>query len=179
MKKIVLEIPPSDYRAIMTHILPNETSNEQAAFVYAKAEDRNKELYFRHIEYELIQSKDFVCHSKFYLELCDDRRAQIIKRAHDLDASLVEWHSHPLYWPAIFSVSDLLGFREFVPHVMWRLKGKPYAAIVVTPFDFDSLVWVDSPEDACQLSCIKVGLQKLFPTGLTLQNNRSLDAKKI
>ena len=29
-----------------------------------------------------------------------------------------------------FSVSDMIGFREFVPHILWRLR-RPYGAVVV------------------------------------------------
>lgn len=178
MKKIILEMPPQAYGDIITHLLPWKTSNEQAAFAYAKAEDKNEELLFRFIEWELVHPKDFAHHTDFYLELDEKKRAQIIKRAHDLEASLVEWHSHPLLWPAVFSVSDLLGFREFVPHVMWRLKGRPYAAVVVSPSNFDALAWADSPEDPCQVSFLKVGLRKMYPTGLTLQK-RSLHAREV
>ncbi|MFQ5807933.1 MAG: hypothetical protein ACE5I3_15925, partial [Phycisphaerae bacterium] len=50
--------------------------------------------------------------------------------AHDRDACLVELHSHTSPWPAAFSVSDMIGFRDFVPHILWRLR-RPYGAVVV------------------------------------------------
>lgn len=179
MKKIFFEIPPSAYYEIMTHLLPEKTMNEQAAFIYAKTESVNGVLRFNYIDSDLMLSKDFVYHSDFYLELRDEKRAEIIKRAHDLDASLTEWHSHPLFWPATFSKSDLLGFREFVPHVMWRLKGRPYAAVVVTPSDFDALVWSENPKIPYQLNSLKVGSRNLYPTGLTLQHKRKQHVRKI
>lgn len=177
MKKAIVEISPPDYQAIMSHLLPGNTWNEQAAFAYANAEVNDGILFLRVFEWEPILSTDFTHHSDFYLELGDEKRAQVIKRAHDLKASMVEWHSHPFLWPASFSFSDLSGFSEFVPHVLWRLKGRPYAAIVVTPFDFDALIWSKSPEPPCQISALKVGLRNLFPTALTLRNKRSSHAQ--
>ena len=44
-----------------------------------------------------------------YLELADETRARLIKRAHDLQASLVEMHSHPAPFPAAFSPADRPG----------------------------------------------------------------------
>jgi len=178
MEQIILELPPPGFKAIMAHLLQSDTWNEQAAFVYAKAEDGDAGLIISFIEWEPIYPQDFAYHTEFYLELSDKKRAQIIKQAHDLDASLVEWHSHPLLGPAAFSKSDLLGFKEFVPHVMWRLKGRPYAAVVVTPFDFDALVWTKSKGGACQITSVRVGSQELNPTGLTLQREVTLYARE-
>ncbi len=64
-------------------------------------------------------------YSKTYFELKDEMRSKIIKMAFDLDAAIVELHSHPYPEPAKFSYSDLGGFDDFVAHVWWRLKGKP------------------------------------------------------
>jgi len=169
MEQIILELPPSVYKAIMVHLLPSDTRKEQAAFVYAKAENGDAGLIFSFIEWEPIYPQDFVCHTEFYLELSDKKRGQIIKQAHDLDASLVEWHSHPSFWPAAFSRSDLLGFKEFVPHVMWRLKDRPYVAVVTTPYDFDALAWIERKDGPCQVTAVRVGSQELSPTGRTLQ----------
>jgi hypothetical protein len=35
----------------------------------------------------------------------------------------------------------MCGFQEWVPHIMWRLRQRPYVAVVVTPDSFDALVW--------------------------------------
>src|SRR6266487_1407438 len=104
------------------------------------------------------------------MELADETRAQVIKRAHDLGASMVEFHSHPYPWPARFSESDRVGLEEFVPHVWWRLKGRPYAAVVVAPSGFDGLVWMTSPDRPEQLDGIACGDRLLRPTGLTLRH---------
>jgi len=87
-----------------------------------------------------------VIQTSYHIELADVVRARVIKRAHDLGATLIEMHSHLGKWPAQFSPSDIAGFHEWVPHVRWRLKGKPYAALVVTRRGFDGLAWIESEE---------------------------------
>jgi hypothetical protein len=82
--------------------------------------------------------------------------------------SLIEFHSHPAPWPAQFSGSDFHGFDEFVPHVLWRLKGRPYAAVVVAPRGFDALAWVTSPRQLLGVNAVVLGNEKIFPTGLSL-----------
>ncbi len=179
MEKIVLELPSYAYQNIMKHLLPLNTTSEQAAFAYATADYINEVLYISFIDWELIDKKDFTYYTDFHLELSHEKQAQIIKKAHDLKASIVEWHSHPFYGPAMFSTSDLLGFKEFVPHVMWRLDGRPYSAVVVTPNDLDALVWINNSGNPCQLSCLKIGSRELYPSSLTLKNKRSSYAREV
>ena len=92
-----------------------------------------------------------------HFALSDWVRADVIKRAHDLDASIAEFHSHLGPWPAEFSLTDQIGFQDFVPHVMWRLKGRPYLAVVVTPRDIDALVWMSDPKSPQHLDGIRAG----------------------
>lgn len=179
MDKIVLKLPSYIYQDIMRHLLPLNTTSEQAAFAYAIADYINQVLYISFIDWELIDKKDFTCHTDVHLELSHEKQAQIIKKAHDLKASIVEWHSHPFSGPAMFSISDLLGFKEFVPHVMWRLAGRPYSAVVVTPNDLDVLVWINNSGIPVQPNYLKVGSRKLYPSGLTLINERSSYEREI
>ena len=81
-----------------------------------------------------------------YFELTDEARIGLIKRAHVLQASLAEFHSHLSPWPAAFSLSDRMGLKETVPHMRWRLKRRPYLAVVVAPSGFDALVWSRDPK---------------------------------
>lgn len=169
MKQRVLHLSREDFSAIRTHLLSGHTQEEQAVFAYAITnKDSDKSLDLRIIEIDFITPEDFLHQSEMNIELKDTKRAQIIKRAHELSASIVEWHSHPMFWPAMFSVSDMTGLQEFVSHVMWRLKGRPYVAIVVTPYDFDALIWID-PIKASHLNYLKIGSRKLYPTGKTLK----------
>ena len=173
-----LELPPSIYRAIMAHLLPGDTIKEQAAFLFATCGLTTNQTSMRFLEWAAIRPEDFTYHSEFHLELGDEKRSEIIKRAHDLNASIVEWHSHPQFWPAEFSLSDMAGLREFVPQVMWRLKDRPYAAVVVTPYDFDALVWTRRDKESTQSLVLRVGRKKLNPTRRTLSLKGGLYERK-
>jgi hypothetical protein len=99
--------------------------------------------------------------------LADKVRAKVIKRAHDLGTSLVEMHSHTGTRPAAFSPSDMTGFAEFVPHVMWRLQGRPYFAIVVARGSFDGLAWLGDANTPQRLDGIAVGESFFTPTKIS------------
>lgn len=109
-----------------------------------------------------------------FIELTDEIRAKVIKRAHDLSATLVEFHSHLYQSKARFSESDLIGFNDFVPHVMWRLKRRPYVAIVVAGSTFDGLVWLADPKVPVNLTELRIGPKSLSPTGTTLNGRDTI-----
>jgi len=169
--KILLEIPPAVYASLTTHLLQDGSRLEEAAFVYANMESNDSALCFRYVDWLAVPLEGFEHRTAFYLELTDEMRARVIKRAHDLGACLIEFHSHTGPWPARFSPSDLEGFEEFVPHVWWRLKGKPYIAIVVTREDIDALAWVQDPHTPRILDGLVSGKQIISPTGLSLRSN--------
>ena len=123
------------------------------------------EARWRHVQ-RFFAEADVV---SLHASLTDETRGRLIKRAHDLDASLVEFHSHLAEWPASFSESDRAGLDEFVPHVRWRLKGKPYMAVVVAPTSFDALAWVSASKNPEEVHGILVGGTLHRPTGLTLK----------
>jgi hypothetical protein len=93
----------------------------------------------------------------------------LLKRAHDQGACLVELHSHPFCMHAQFSRTDISGLQETVPHMLWRLRGQPYAAIVVARRSFDALVWATGePRGAQCLSSIAIGSRILKPTNSSI-----------
>lgn len=161
-----LLIPEEMYDRASRHLLPRQAKTEHAGFIFADSTDNGQNFILRAKEWLPLHSQAFRVQSAGYLELTDETRASIIKKAHDTDSSIVEFHSHPLSSKASFSSSDISGLEEFVPHVMWRLKNRPYAAVVVSRFNFDSLFWAthDKPE---LLSELKVDGRILHPTGLT------------
>ncbi len=165
--RILLALPRSAYAALWKHLAPEPHVAEEAAFAYAKREDADGAAVFQCVEWAPVPSDGFASRSAFHLELTDSARAAAIKRAHDLGASLVEFHSHTGRLPAAFSASDLAGFREFVPHVWWRLKGRPYVAVVVARTGFDAFVWITGPGTPRLLSRVIVGDEVLTPTGLS------------
>jgi len=170
MAGALLELPAAVYRGLQAHLLPPRSKNEQAAFVFARADtSAGNKTVFRFLDWLPLEADNFAAQHEVYLELRDEMRGTLIKRAHDLNASLVEFHSHPGPYPAQFSPSDLAGFREFVPHVWWRLRGRPYAAVVVAPSGFDALAWLTSPQEPVALNAIMVDGKRLTPTGNTLR----------
>ena len=110
------------------------------------------------------------CQDDDYIELSDECRIAVIKRAHLTSTALIELHSHPFDspWAPAFSFADMAGLRETVPHLWWRLPDRPYGAIVVAPNGFDSLVWLKCPHTPACLTALRVDGEELSPTGMTL-----------
>jgi hypothetical protein len=167
MSQHLLKIPETIKAAIWTHLLPKRLMFEEAAFIFAHQETKSNAEYFSYLSWVHVPPKGFLSRSGFHFELTDEMRASVIKQAHDLDASLIEFHSHKGRKPAEFSLSDLQGFQEFVPHVWWRLKGRPYIAIVLSRSGFDGLIWITDPDTPQRLDGIVVGKSVLTPTKLT------------
>ena len=159
----VLRFTESIHGAVWDHLVRSGSRVEEAAFAYAVPTTEEAHL-FDIVDWFAVDPSGFESRSAYHLELTDETRARAIKHAHDLGASLVELHSHVDGEPARFSWSDLSGFREFVPHVWWRLKGKPYFAIVAVAKSFDGFSWRSSPDDTERLGAISVGALTLSPT---------------
>jgi hypothetical protein len=53
-------------------------------------------------------------------------------------------------------MSDLLGFEEWVPHVRWRLQGRPYAALVCAGETWDALAWRQSTRTPEPIGAIEI-----------------------
>lgn len=166
MKEVHLSIPENTFNKLQAHVL--KTSLEDAAFAYVKSHIRNDRLIFEVIDWDPIHENDFESRSAYHLSLSFETQGKIIKKAHDLNASLVEFHSHSGDFPVKFSYSDFIGFEEFVPHVWWRLNGKPYLAVVFNHNSFDGLAWIENPNIPQQLNCIRVENKELRPTQRTL-----------
>jgi len=153
------------YASIRSHLIPLRPKAEEAAFVYARFERGT----FEFVEWYPVPASDFVHRSLYHIELTDGCRAKTIKRAHDLKCSIIEFHSHPHARVVRFSPSDCLGFREYVPHVSWRLKGRPYGAVVVSPRGFDSLVWIANPNLPDGAAELVLEGRVLHPSGLSFE----------
>jgi hypothetical protein len=167
--KTTLTLPANLWAEVLNHLLPRNAVVEEAAFMFAKTERTAAELKFEVVEVIKLTPQDFVARYADFIELKDEARARVIKRAHDLGASIVELHSHVGPWRAAFSFSDIAGLKDIVPHLWWRLKGKPYAALVVAKNGFDALVWADDPDLPRALDAVVAGDQVLQPTNETLK----------
>ena len=177
MPRVFLELPRLVHRSLVRHLLPRRTRLEEAAFVFARATKRRRDTVFEYVEHREVPREGFVSRHGGYLELEDSFRASLIKRAHDLAASLAEFHSHPTVSPAAFSLSDRVGFEEFVPHIQWRLQGKPYLAVVVSRSGFDALVWLSDPRTPIHMDGLLIDEKVLAPTRLTLSQWRQFDER--
>lgn len=170
--KVLLKMPDGMHDALTQHLLPGGSTREEAAFLFVIPRPEDQNVVFEVIEVEKLHPNDFASQEDDYLELNDETRARLIKKAHDLGASLVEMHSHPGPWPAAFSPADRFGLIETVPHMWWRLKNRPYLAIVVAPSGFDALVWLDNPKIPTRLDGVLADGKILQPTNYSLEGWR-------
>lgn len=170
---ISLALPTGMWSRLRQHLLPEGVHDEQAAFLFASAVPNRGELRFEATDAYMLGVGDFDVQHPEYLEITDDCKTRLIKHAHEHSVSLIELHSHPGPWPAAFSAYDLHGLSETVPHVMWRLKGRPYAAIVVARSGFDAMVWPSKEAAPLPLAAIDADGMTLRPTNLTLLGARN------
>lgn len=155
-----LALSHDQHATLWTHLL-QEHGEEEAAFAFVSG---NSVLRPSHIVLAPVSA--YVYKSRFGFELSDEFRGSMIKEAHDRNAIIIEFHSHPFPGAACFSRTDVDGLREFVPHVRWRLKGKPYGALVVAPDNFDGLYWQTTTPEPLSLS---VDGTTLLPTRKTME----------
>ena len=166
-----LHIGPDMYQQIVEHLLKN--SKEQVAFAFVDVTSSENRVVFKAFDFYLVPPEEFRFQSSYHISLTDDGLARVIKMAWDKKAALVDLHSHvSSQHPAQFSPSDQYGFCEWVPHIWWRLKGKPVLAVVVSPSSFDALVWRVSPNDPEGLAALNIGGEVKLPTGLSLRELR-------
>lgn len=171
--KLYLTLPEQIRQHIWSHLLPEDFTAEEAAFMFVRRERKNGVFAFTYLEWYPVQPAGFVRQNQYHFELTDEVRAEVIKKAHDLEASLVELHSHEAKLPIAFSPTDFMGFRDFVPHVWWRLKGRPYLAVVISKTGCDGLVWLNSPEESQKLDAISTEKIVIKPTGFSCQRRVS------
>lgn len=152
----VISLTEADCEALWAHLLDSGRGTEEVAFLFAQYDGANGGA-FRVVEWYAVPPEGFAFCSAWHFELSDETRAYVIKRAHDLDACLIEAHSHDDPDTPAFSPSDLYGFAEFVPHVWWRLKGRPYSALVISPGGLDGFVWRQGPDVPERLMGVDAG----------------------
>jgi len=162
----ILRMPDGLFDDLLTHLLPPGSEREEAAFLFVRP--IADEGTFEVVEWANLEPADFDTQAGDYLELADETRARLIKRAHDLDASLVEMHSHPGPYPAAFSFADRRGLKDTVPYMWWRLRKRPYFAVVVAPTGFDALAWLTNPNVPQPLGAIQSGDRRFCPTNNSL-----------
>lgn len=168
---VSISITQEQFHAIDAHLKGKRT--EQVAFIFLSQDDTER---FSVRSYYLVPTEELIHESAFHAEVSEIAQAKVIKMAWDQKLCLGEIHSHPKSMKnAQFSASDLSGFEEFVPHVWWRLKKRPYFALVFSLTDFDALAWLSQPNHAAVLANLSVNGKASVPTGLTA---RALEAER-
>jgi molybdopterin-synthase adenylyltransferase len=154
------------YQGLMVHLFATE--EEQAAFLFCASEQ--EEAIFRVRRIRLLEPNDLEDQSRHGISLTDSTRAELIKQAWAENACLVEVHSHNHPGPVAFSPFDLDKLDEWVPHLWWRLRGRPYIALVAGPDSFDALVWSQSADQPESLAGLEVdGQRHRSPTNRTIR----------
>ncbi len=168
---VVIRIEEASLTLLRKHLLPDKSHREQGAFLFCRhSVFADGEYIFDCQNWVALNPEDYEFQENDYLELKDKTRARLIKQAHDGQFSLVESHSHPGPFPAAFSWSDMNGLKEFVPHVKWRLPGRPYGALVFAQSGFDGLAWTSASSAPQQVNAIDTGNRRISSTGLTLNS---------
>jgi hypothetical protein len=139
---------------------------EQVGFFLADFVEANRT--FKILDWRLVRAKEELDGAVFHVTLDNEVQTEMIQWAFSTGRCLIEAHSHGTLWPAEFSRTDVLGLDEWVPHVRWRLRGRPYAALVTGGIDFDALAWADASTDPAQVERLVAGSLDLVATGRTL-----------
>lgn len=163
-------IAENDRDQVWEHILQPHDTRESAAFLFAKYDSRGEQKTLDVKDIRLISGADFKTQESDYIELSDEARISVIKKAHREDYALIEIHSHPFpgKWAAGFSQADMNGFAETVPNMLWRLPNRPYSAIVAAHSGFDALTWPVSFTEPESISALIVNNEISKPTNYTL-----------
>ncbi|WP_339691028.1 hypothetical protein [uncultured Parasphingorhabdus sp.] len=167
---VQLTLPAGKFEDIYASLLPSDALVEQAGILYVKPRQIGCNAEFVFHEYEQLSGNEFSQQQDDYIELSASARARIIKKAHDLECCLVEIHTHPGNWPAQFSYADKCGLEETVPNIFWRLKNRPYLALVLANTGFDALVWLKDPMRPIGLKKLVSGDRTYIPTNRTIKS---------
>lgn len=163
MTVLKVRIPNDIFEALGTAL----AKAEEVVFLYATY----TEGVFAVDAIEVMTGDDIASHSKLHVELADDVRPRVIKTAWDRARCLVEAHSHGDWGHAEFSLSDLHGFDEWVSHVRWRLRDRPYVALVKAGDTWDALAWIDNDEPTTvgSIEVVRAGVttETVVPTNAT------------
>ena len=157
-------------RRVWDDLLVDNPNVETAGFLYASVLEEGTAVTFRALDWYLVPDHGYSARTDRYLELEDSIRGEVIKRAHNRGLTLVEFHSHLEPVPPAFSYSDHLGFADFVPYVRWRLRDRPYLAIVVAETGFDGLAWLRDSEHPWCLDGLDEDGKFMESTGLSYRN---------
>lgn len=159
MERIV--IPANVDRPLRQHL---DGRGEQLAFLGAKVDsDALSVASMLAIGPDLLDAQD-----PWHVALTDAGRVAVFRWAHNANLAVIEVHTHGNAWPACLSPTDIDGLVRWVPHVMWRLPGRPYAAVVVAGDTIDALIWPGLGLKPQTATAIERADRLYIPTGHSL-----------
>lgn len=159
-----LVVPPDICGRLLQYL---GVPTERMAFLLAADEDGRgwavaDEMY-------LTDGADYAYQSPHGMALADDVRPRVLRWASASGNALVEVHSHgALSRETTFSPTDLEGLAEVVPQMLWRLRGRPYTALVIGDGDLDALTWTRRGEPPAAPAAVILGGRMLAPTAIAL-----------
>jgi hypothetical protein len=159
----LIRLPSTLYEDLARHMRRSEL--EEVAFLAARPEAEGALDAF---ELYRVEPECFAFQSDFHVRLSDQGRQAVIAWAHDREAALIEAHAHRDRWPAEFSPSDMSGLGDWVPHVRWRLRRRPYAALVFADSSYDGLAWTAAATTPDGVAALSIDGRLLEPTRLTI-----------
>jgi hypothetical protein len=122
-----------------------DDATERAIFLFATESPDTEGTWNAVDSYFLDPACDYKDTGEEHLALADHVVGTVIRQAHQAGAAVIEIHGHYVPGPETrISPYDARGLRELVPHVLWRLPGRPYIAIVVGTESYDGLVWTQA-----------------------------------
>lgn len=130
--------------------------DEQVIFLFAQFDGERRTFQVRSLHG--LEEQHYEVRNRFHVSVRDDVKAKMIRAAGLENLCLIEAHSHPGQEVAQFSDYDLEGLRELVPHLWWRLQGRPYAALIFGADTFDALSWVVGPEKPTEVTLMALSV---------------------
>jgi hypothetical protein len=157
-----LMISDEKWHGLLAHM---RTLHEHAAFMFARPHTSTE---LQVVESWLLGDDDYRTSTEDHLVLDDEVRPRVITHAHATDTAAIEAHSHSWSGQGThFSPYDLRGLAEFAPHMLWRLPGRPYVALVIGHDSFDGLWW-QTRNTYGTLGSVQTDTASFMPTGLSL-----------
>jgi hypothetical protein len=108
-------------------------------------------------------------------------RTDLLGWAARSELALVECHRHLHGDPACMSWTDVIGLADWVPHVRWRIGGRPYAALVIADTTLDGLAWTGTDARAERVDIVILGSESTATTGRSidrLESHEVLDEQR-
>jgi len=139
-----LVIPERIYHHAYSHLVQDDS--EHLAFLLCNIGWSQGKPIFITRDIILVKDTDLSGPPHFSLDLRLEPLLAVINEAIRGRMALVEAHSHPFSGYPVFSPSDKMGFREFVPYIIDSIKGKPYGATIWGKQGVAGVCWSTWPQ---------------------------------